>query len=59
MCYIAINKLYSARGIEWSHPIWKCSQNLVFARISRKNYLSARLLVLAKCLQVLVCSDFR
>ena len=25
------------RGIEWSHPIWKCSQNLAFARIARKN----------------------
>ena len=24
------------RDIEWSHPIWKCSQNLAFARIARK-----------------------
>ena len=25
------------RGIEWSYQIWKCSQNLVFVRIARKN----------------------
>ena len=25
------------RGIEWFHPIWKCSQNLAFAQIARKN----------------------
>ena len=46
------------RSIEWFHPIWKCSQNLAFARNARKNYLSARLLVLAKFLQLLACSDF-
>ena len=47
------------RGIEWSHPIWKCSQNLAFARIARKNKMWAHLLVLAKVLQELACSDFR
>ena len=25
------------RGIEWSNPFWKCSQNLAFARVARKN----------------------
>ena len=30
-------RLIKMRGIEWSHPIWKCSQNLAFARIARKN----------------------
>ena len=43
----------SNRGIEWSHSILKCSQNLAFARIARKNYTGARLLVLAKILQLL------
>ena len=42
------------RGIEWFHS---CSQNVASARIARKNLMSARLLVLAKFLQLLVCSD--
>ena len=46
------------RGIKWSHPIWKCSRNLAFARIARKNSMSARLLTLAKLLQLLACLDF-
>ena len=49
----------SCRGVEWSHLIKKRSQNLVFARTSRKNYMGARLLVLAKFLQLLVCSQSR
>ena len=27
----------SIKGIEWSQSIYKCSQNLSFARIARKN----------------------
>ena len=42
------------RGVEWSHSIGNCSQDLAFARIARKNYMSDRLLVLAN-----FCSDFR
>ena len=41
----------STRGIKWSHPIWKCSQNLAFARIACKNYMSVHLLILAKVLE--------
>ena len=36
---------------------FKRSQNLAFARFARKIYTSARLLVLAKVLQLLACSD--
>ena len=39
-----MNTEISFRGIEWSHLILKCSQNLAFARIARKNYMGARLL---------------
>ena len=47
------------RGIEWSHSIKKCSQNLAFARVARKNYTGARLLVLAKFLKLLARSHSR
>ena len=40
-------------------PLPRCSQNLAFARIARKNYADARLLVLAKFLQLLACSHSR
>ena len=39
MVYLRLtsNKFIIIRGIEWSHGILKCSQNLAFARIARKN----------------------
>ena len=36
-CYILFTLAVMVRGIEWSHSIWKCSQNLAFARIACKN----------------------
>ena len=39
-------KTVTERGIEWSHSIQKCSQNLAFAPIARKNYTGSCLLVL-------------
>ena len=54
------------RGIKWSlsfslGPIQfeSTRKNLASARIARKNYMSARLLLLAKVLQLLACLDFR
>ena len=49
----------SLRDIKWSLTIFKCSQNLAFARFASKNWTGTRLLVLAKFSRLLACSDSR